>query len=236
MVDTPDPAAAPAAPEPAAAAPASAPAPAAAEPAAAPVRPEGLPDDLWEDGKGVKVGDLWSKARDTEAERDALKAAVGEKPADANGYDFALPDDFKAPEGFKVELDPKDPSLVAAREAAFAAGMTAPAWKAALGVFANQQVAAQRAAVETYVAEKTKLGDNAGARMTAVEQWLGANLPTDEAQALARMTSTAAGVKAVERIMAMRGPAAGPGGKAATTNFEGKSGRSRLEAIHSRAA
>lgn len=216
---------------PAAASPQPAGAPAAAPPAAGPVRPEGLPDDLWDATAGVKTGDLWSRFKDREAEVETLKGERGEVPADAAGYELKLPEDVKLPDGFTAQLDPNDPFLKAAQEHAKAAGWSTKQWGAAVGLEAKRQAAAAEQAAAYQRAEEGKLGEQGGARIKATNDWLSANLTQEQAAALA--PRSAAAVQALEAIIRQRqgaAPAPGAGGPAAN-QFEGKTGRSRLEAI-----
>lgn len=225
---------APAAAEPAPAAepaaePAPAPEPAAVE-SAAPTRPEGIPDEFWDDAKGLKAGDLAVAYRDLKAANDARLADV---PAADASYDLALPADFVTPEGFSVEIKADDPLWTDFQSIAKEAGLPKGDFGKFVGAFAKYQIAAQQADVDTFVAEKTKLGANADARIKAADTYLGANLKADEAEALGGALISEAGVRALERLIALKsGPTAVTGAGASNTNkFDGLRGGALLDAV-----
>lgn len=206
-------------------------APAAGEAPAAPVRPEGLPDEFWDDATGVKAGDVWSALRD-------LKAAQAEREADlpkeGEGYDLSLPADVEVPEGFAVEIDKDDPLWADFQKIGREAGLPKGKFQEFVGAFAKYQIAAEQAKVETYVAEMTKLGANAPARRDAAASYLKANLPTAQFEALSGALISAEGIQAIETITKLKsGPVAatGVGASAGASKFEGTHGASRLEAI-----
>ncbi len=230
----PAPALAPAAaPAPAAAAPAAEPAPAPA--AAGPVRPEGLPDDLWDDAAGVKTGDLWSKYQDAQGKLTEAEQARGTVPADASGYELKFPDGHKAPEG--VTLDPADPFLKDAQSFAKEHGWSTGQFSQAVALEAMRRANMAKAAQTNHTAEIAKLGDNSAGRIAAVKTWATANMPANEAAALMGSLHSADAVMAMERVMKMRtGPVPGPAQSANPPALEGKFGSSRLAAIASQAA
>lgn len=165
------------------------------------IRPEGLPDDLWDDATGVKTGDLWSKFRDLQAKEDGRAAGV---PAEAESYDLALPADFKVPEGIEVEIKNDDPLWADFQALGKKHGLTKDGFSEFVGAFAKYQIAAQEADINTFVEQKTALGANADARIKAAGDWLGANLPKTEAEALGGALISAEGVKGLERLISMK--------------------------------
>lgn len=70
------------------------------------VRPEGLPDEFWDAASGVKTGDLWTAYQEMKAAGEAAKADLPDTP---EGYELKVSDAVQVPEGFKVEVDAKDP-------------------------------------------------------------------------------------------------------------------------------
>lgn len=177
--------------------------------ASAPIRPEGLPDDLWDDTAGVKVGDLWSAHRDLLAKEAERTANV---PGEADAYDLTLPEDFKAPEGFEVEIKADDPLWADFQALGKKYGLPKDGFREFAGAFAKYQIAAQQADVETFVSEKTKLGANADTRIKAAEDYLKANLPKAQADALGGALISADGVQALEALLRLKsGPTAVPG-------------------------
>lgn len=203
---------------------------------AAPVRPEGLPDEFWDDATGVKAGDVWSALRD-------LKAAQAEKaadlPADGEAYDLALPADLALPEGITIEIDKDDPLWADFQSIARESGVGKTQFQQFVGAFAKYQIAAEQAKVDTYVAEMTKLGANAPARRDAATAFLKANLPANQAEALAGSVLSADGIAALETIIKLKsGPVAatGVGASAGASEFEGLHGAARLDAIRAKQA
>lgn len=200
-----------------------------AEATTGPVRPDGLPDDLWDDASGVKVGDLWAAHRD-------LLAKEAERLADVPGadaaYDLSLPEDFKAPDGLEVEIKADDPLWAKFQEIGKEAGVPKAAFQKFVAAFADYQIAAQQADVEAYTAEKTKLGANADVRIKAADAWLKANLSEKQAAALGRALIEADGVEALEALIRLKsGPIAATGVGASQTNkFEGLHGEALLHA------
>src|SRR5690606_35139397 len=61
------------------------------------VRPEGIPDEFWDDATGLKVGDLASAYRELTGKQAERMADV---PAESDAYNLALPEGFEKPEGF----------------------------------------------------------------------------------------------------------------------------------------
>lgn len=171
----------------------------------APARPDGLDDKFWDDATGLKVGDLMEHVRDLEA-KTAAKADV---PGEAEAYDLALPEDFKVPEGLSVEFKADDPLWAKFQDVAKAEGVTKAGFGKFVAAFADHQIAAQKADVEAFVAEKTALGANADARIKAADTYLKANFKTEHAEALADLTVTKAGVEAIEALIRLKaGPTA----------------------------
>lgn len=195
-----------------------------------PQRPEGLDDKFWDASTGLKVGDLMEHMRELEA-KAATRADV---PAEGETYDLALPADVQVPEGLTVEIKAEDPLWAEFQNIAREHGVDRAGFGKFVGAFARYQIAAQEAEIAAYVADKTALGANADARITAAKNWLTGNMKAEHAEALADLTVSRAGVEAVEALIRMKsGPvAASPGAAASGANkFEGLHGSSRLEAI-----
>lgn len=193
------------------------------------LRPEGLPDQFWEDGKGVKVADLFTAYNDLKTATEAAKADL---PDSAEGYELKLSDEVKVPEGFKVEIDPKAPFFADITKELHGLGVGKAGVQKLVDAYAREQIAAQTAAVETYSAEKAKLGENGKARLEAVDNWLTANLPADLAKVMIGSKTSAAHVTALEKIIKLRSdPAAGQGGGASVTSLEGLRGEAMLDEI-----
>ncbi len=202
-----------------------------AETAPGAVRPEGLPDEFWDAATNtVKTGDVWSAYRDLKAAQDAKLADV---PAADGAYDLALPEGFETPEGLSVEIKADDPLWADFQSIAREASVPKADFQKFVGAFAKYQIAAQQADVDSYVAEKAALGANADTRIKAASDWMAANLKSDEAEALGGSLISAAGVRALERIFALKsGPVAATGAGANNVQkFDGLQGESLLHAI-----
>lgn len=199
------------------------------------VRPEGLGDEFWDDATGLKVGDLASAYRDLKAASDARLADV---PAADAAYDLALPADFKVPEGFEVEIKTDDPLWADFQSIARDAGLPKGEFSKFIGAFAKYQIAAQQADVDAYVAEMSKLGENATPRRDAADAWLKANLKAEQASALGGAVLTAAGIQAIEALIGLKsGPTAATGvGATGVSKFDGLRGGDMLDAIRSQKA
>lgn len=197
------------------------------------VRPEGIPDEFWDDATGLKTGDLASAYRDLVAKvaKDAERTA--DVPGEADAYDLALPEGLDLPEGIEIEIKTDDPLWAEFQAIGKEQGVTKAGFQKFVGAFAKYQASAQQADIADYVAQKTALGANADTRIKAAADWMGANLTKSEADALGGALISAEGVKALERIIALKsGPRAAEGAGATGVNkFEGLRGGDLLDAI-----
>jgi len=201
--------------------PAAAPTEQAAEPAAnAPVRPEGLPDEFWDDAKGLKGADLFAAYRDLKTQTDTARADV---PEAADGYELAVSDAVEVPEGFVIDTDKDSPFFKEFAAAAHEAGMPKAAVQKMVDASARQQIAAQETVVTDYADQMSGLGDRAKERTEAAKNWVLANLPEKEANALLNNMGPGA-VPALERIIALRSGPDMPGGTGAPAKGERKFG------------
>jgi hypothetical protein len=162
------------------------------------VRPDFIPESLWEDGKGLKgdaVANILKEHGELKAAAEALKADV---PESADGYELALPEGFKTPEGMDLELDANDPFFAEARAAAHELGLPKAAFGKLVGLWASEQARNFEASRDTYAAEMGKLGDNARARLTDLDNRILALLPETQARLLINAKHSAADVEAFE--------------------------------------
>lgn len=167
-----------------------------------PVRPEWMPESLWDADKGFKKDDLDSLIA-SKAERDAAKAQVPEKP---DGYQAKLPATFKMPEGFELPegetvLDETDPRIVALREVAHGKGWSQADFEEVLAFGVNQDIAERCRIKEAVGKEREKLGGRGVERIKSVTGWLDAKLGSDLASSLHSMMFTAKQVEAFEAVM-----------------------------------
>ena len=191
---------------------------------------------MWDEAAGVKTGDLLTRFKDTAAERDQLKAARGDVPADAAGYELKFPEGYTPPAG--VTLDPADPFLKDAQAFAKDKGWTKPQFEQAVALEAMRRAGMAKSAQMTHAAEMAKLGDNAPAVVADIKSRVGAVLQPARAAALMSSLHSAEAVLAVQELLS-RGPKPGPAGGPAPSAFadiKAGDGASRLTAIRSRQA
>ncbi len=190
-----------------------------ADPAAPPAPPAAAPEapDLSWIGdayKGEKGYDLDRFRADYEqmASRDAMYAErMAEVPEAPTGYEFAIPadvdfGDLDLPEGFAVDLKADDPAMAPLFEGLggfmHKHGIPKSATGELMGLLAKYEAAKYSGLYAAANAEMQSLGTAAQARISNVKRSLEAKLPADLATALAKATTTAAGVKALERLLA----------------------------------
>jgi hypothetical protein len=193
---------------PAAAAPPAGTTPPAGDAPAALVRPEGLPDQFWDATAGVKTDDLVKSYATESADAAKYRERAAAVPAKVEDYkiEIKLPDDVKVPEGLKFDPS-KDPRLPVLLKTAHELGLSnADVNKL---VTLDAQFALQNHAAEAArVAEETKkLGEKAADRIAAATNWTKAlaekgDFSADEVGEIRAMASTAAGVTALEKLMA----------------------------------
>lgn len=198
------------------------------------VRPEGLADEFWDAQTGVKTADLLAAYQELKGAADAAKSDV---PADATGYELKLSEGVKVPEGFKVEINAEDPFFADVTKELHGLGIGQAGVQKLVDAYARAQIAEQEQAVEAYTAEKGKLGERAQERIGAVQAWVTANLPKEQAAALIGSIYNAAQVQAFERIIKLRSDASpAPGGQPQPSALEGLRGAELLEAIRANKA
>ena len=201
------PAAAAGAPDPAAAAGAN---PSASEAArfAAPAsgeRPEYIPEKFWKDGKpdienlAKSYGELETKF--TTKTEDLLKTLDAERrkglPEAPEKYELKLAEDAPV----KPEDIADHPAIDFWRKTAFEAGL--PPEKFNEGV---SQIVGILTAGPDLEAEAKALGENAEQRIGAVSQWVKATVTdAEEFAAIQMLGTTAAGIRALERLMGKTG-------------------------------
>lgn len=180
--------------------------------AAAPIRPEGLADEFWTD-KGLNADALIASHKTLAERAAAFDARAADVPGENETYELKVSDAVKLPDGFTVDIDTASPFFTGVSSAARAAGMTRAEFQPLVDAYAAEQIAAQAAATEVFAAEKTKLGENAAARIEAVRNRLAA----DKALApLADVLFSAAHIQAVEKLIAATAAPTMPGQPGAT--------------------
>lgn len=168
----------------------------------APERPDYIPEKFWDAEKGApNIENLAKSYAELEKGRhnvDELKAKWEEERLAARPE---APDDYQLPENELLDPDQLAASPVVRlwREAAHEAGLGQKQFEGVLNRYAETEIARLK---EQAKAELEALGDNGKQRADAVGLWAKQAFK-DEAEydAILQVGSTAAGVKALERLM-----------------------------------
>jgi hypothetical protein len=167
-----------------------------------PVRPDWLPETMWDADKGFKKADFDSLVA-LKAETDSRAASL---PATADKYEIKLPTSFKVPDGFELPqgeslINADDPRVAAAREYAHKNKLSQGEFEELLAFGANMDIAERGRMKEAVGKEREKLGGRAVERIKAVTTWLDAKLGGEQAASLHSMMFTAKQIEAFERLM-----------------------------------
>lgn len=176
---------------------------AAAPPAASdgPVRPEGVPDSLWDAASGFKVGDAVKQLSELQAFKASYDSRAAAVPEKADAYELKLPPDFKAPDGVDFKLNPDDPMVAVGRQIAHAAKLDQAGFEQIVGIYAQAQIAQEKQFAEIIAREMQALGPKHADRVSAVNTFLTAALGAEDASFLAPVLQHKRGVEAIERLM-----------------------------------
>lgn len=177
-----------------------------------------LPDDFRKDGNADIEG-FRARYDELVAEAAQREEAMQGIPESADGYEIAIPDDIDfgdldLPDDFAVDLQPDNPEFAPLfdemRGMLHNMRMPADAGKQMLGLLAKYEATRFSQRYAAAKAEMDSLGNGAQSRIANVERKLQSALPGDLADALKAATQTAAGVKALERLLAPKSVSAGP--------------------------
>lgn len=172
------------------------------------VKPDFLPADYWDEKAGIKTDEFAKHYGEVTANAAKLAERMAAVPAKPDDYkvELALPEGTQLPEG--VTFDPaKDPRLPTLLKTAHELGLTNTDVNKLVALDA-QFALANHQAEQTRLAEETKkLGDKATDRIAAANNWLKGltdkgDLTADEAAEVRSIASSAAGVTALEKLMA----------------------------------
>lgn len=163
-------------------------------------RPEWLPEKFWVDGQPAydklaqSYGEL-EKMRGTMKEtlqQELEQQRLAARPESSQAY--------KLPEDDRLDLEAMEQSPIVQwwRGYAHEQGYSQEQFEAAIKTYAETQLADMSASFE---AEMKALGENAKARTEAVALWADNMFDESEREAIAAACSTAAGVKAMEKII-----------------------------------
>lgn len=183
-------------------------------------RPDWLPEAHWDPQAGIKpefgqVFNELSTFHKTETERQA--ALKARKPDDIK-FEIKLPETVKVPEGMKVEIDPKDPRIPMIRQLALDHGLDQGVIDKLIALDAQMKIEGHTAETQRIAAEDLKLGANVKERKDAVSNWAKGlrdrnELSADEYEEIRLTATTAAGVTALEKLIAKSsGAVPGQGG------------------------
>lgn len=177
------------------------------------VRPEGLPEQYWDDKAGFKQKEFiedYNNLAQFKADQDKV---LGEIPKEPAGYilgDNLVPEELakELPAGAEVTLDENSPLLLGARDILHK-HQASPALFQELGklVVAEQlkaHIASEKAHADFVAAEDAKLGGNAVARKAAVSGFLKGHLGEEIAKAFSfdgpNRNATSAQIEALEKL------------------------------------
>jgi hypothetical protein len=206
--------------------PAISPAAVVPEPAVA-AKPEGL-DDYWDDKAGLKVDALKAdlttlkELKTFKAEQDIRLQGVPAKPEE---YKIDL-SGIEVPEGMNLQpLTDDDPFVGEIRGILHEAKVPVEHWNKLTKAYTENQIRAAKQWNDDMAAARTKLGDNADARISAVETALIGRLG-DKGKSLIGTMVSAEAVEAFEALLrttSASGPGAVPPGGKPKVDMEGLS-------------
>lgn len=161
------------------------------------VRPENVPEKFWNaDTKTVNNDAVLESYNQLSTKFGAFTGAP-------EAYEFALSEQLTEK---GIELDSESPLIANFTELAKEANMSSEMANKLVNMFVESQHAdglAGESAEEARVTEQMALlGDNATQRVNNINNWAQANLTPEQVEGLADATTTAAGVQAVEALIA----------------------------------
>jgi hypothetical protein len=122
-------------------------------------------------------------------------------PAAPEAYEAKLPADLKLPGGQTYTFDQSDPSLIAARNLAYAKGWSQQDFSEALGIFASHHAQREAILAERSRAEIEKAGVNAPQRVDAVGKWITGEMGEADAKPIRATIVTDAHLRFYEKLM-----------------------------------
>tara|TARA_R100001463_G_scaffold85930_1_gene140847 strand:- start:541 stop:1266 length:726 start_codon:yes stop_codon:yes gene_type:complete len=171
-------------------------------------RPEYISEKFWDNDRGEvnveslstsynalekKLGqrtDELSKQIRTDLEQER-NAKIPEK------YEIKLPDDI--PEDIQIDVSEDQPLLQWWNEKAKSMGLSQEEYNEGINTFVQNEIAG----LPDMEQEKLNLGDNAKQRIESTDLWAKKHLSEEGYNTIAKIASTANGVKALEEIMAL---------------------------------
>ena len=160
------------------------------------VNGEGEAPDWFKSDKYTTVSDQAKAYKDLEGKFGSFTGAP-------ESYEFALSEQLTEK---GIELDSESPLIANFTELAKEAGMNQDMANKLVNMFVESQHAdvinGKEADDAFTAAELVKLGDNSEQRINNINNWAKANLTPEQVEGLADATGTAAGVQAVEALIA----------------------------------
>lgn len=169
----------------------------------APSMPDGLPENFWDAENGqVKVEDLVGSYKELSTFKSEAEAKYANRPESADKYELRVPEGIEGlPADFSLEGAKDSPLLKAVQETVFNAGGSQQEFDNIVKAYLQDELSAQAAEQEQFKTELASLGQNADARIEAVNTYLSANLPEDKARALSENISSAKALEALEDLI-----------------------------------
>ena len=199
-----------------------------------------IPADYHTDGK-PDLAKFGAHYNEVVAEAARRQEALADVPEDGV-YDFNAEVDYgelDLPEGFDVDLDGEAYQPLYAELGAILKEFGVPKSQAGKlgGLIKKYEAMKYSQAYSAHKAEMAQLGTPAQqqARMGAIVHKLESTLPAEQAAAIKAATQSAAGIRALETLLAPRSLAT-PSPQPRTADLEGLTGSARLKAINQMAA
>lgn len=172
-----------------------------------------MPESYRSEDGAPKFDEFSAHYQEVVAQKAQLDERMSEVPEAAEGYEFAVPQDLdfgdlELPEGVKIDLAPDDPEMQPLFQELGSVLHKHQVPKGAAqelsGLLAKYEAARVSREYTAMKSEMESLGQGAQARLQAVERALDTKLPADMAGALKGATKSAAGLKALERLLMPR--------------------------------
>jgi hypothetical protein len=149
------------------------------------------------------------------------------KPEKPELYKAELPSDFALPQGVEYRFDDKDPTLAEARKLVHEVGLDQATFSKLLGLHAKAELAqAQRALAEVVTVERSL--PNFEPRKTAINKFLDANLPADQAAAIKASVSSGPAFLGLEQLISRASGRASTSTSSASASSNEKSWADRM--------
>lgn len=171
-----------------------------------PTRPEWVPETCWDAQKGLNAeaygkhfGENVTPLLTAHAAEQVRRNALPQKPEE---YKLDLPKDFTLPQGVEFKFDASKPEYAKFQQIAHKRGLDQDTVTELLGTYAETMVGNETLVAQARAREIEKLGANATARITALNQFFTGTLGEDGAKAIGSMMVTSNIVTNLEKLVA----------------------------------